>query len=508
MAETEPATEVEGGAVRRLLTFRIDDRRYAIHADQVSEVVRVPPVARVPLAPASLLGLANLRGSVLPVVSLRRLLGQVDGGDQAALRAVVLEGESSVALVIDRVEALVTVAQERIETRQTALAARENELLQGVFGDSSGAEPTRILDVRALIEAAFTRRERAPRPTRATAANAAPAVSHDRVDERPGLVAFQVAGQSFALPLAAVREIVPAPESATAVPRGDAPVLGVVPYRETLLPLLSLRGLLGLEQAAAPHAASKVIVTAVGGALVGLVADRMQAIIPADPARIEPIPAVLAARTGGETRIESIYRGGPERGLISILAPERLFREDVMQRLGTGSAGAQAGDEGAPGMDVEGIRFVVFRLGDEEFGLPIGAVDEVAHVPDKITRVPRTPAFLEGVVNLRGEVLPVLDGRRRFDMPPADAGERRRLVVVRSERHRAGIIVDAVLGITSAARDAIEPAPDVTSGATRLIQGVANLEAEGRIVLLLEPADLLSRAERGLIDALAGEAAS
>jgi purine-binding chemotaxis protein CheW len=277
-----------------------------------------------------------------------------------------------------------------------------------------------------------------------------------------------------------------------------------VPYRETLLPLLSLRRLLGLEQGAA--SAPKVIVTTVGGALVGLVADRMQAIIPADPALIEPIPAVLAARTGGEARIGSIYRGDSERGLVSILAPERLFREDVMQRLGTGSAGLGTRDEGVAEANAEGIRFIVFRLGDDEFGLPVEAVDEVARVPDKVTRVPRTPAFLEGVVNLRGDVLPVIDGRRRFDMPPAEVAERRRLLVVRSERHRAGLIVDAVLGISFATRDAIEPAPDVTGEATRLVQGVVNLEAEGRIVLLLEPADLLTRTERGFIDALAGEA--
>ena len=62
----------------------------------------------------------------------------------------------------------------------------------------------------------------------------------------------------------------------------------------------------------------------------------------------------------------------------------------------------------------------MFRLGDDEFGLPIEAVDEVARVPDQITRLPKTPKFLEGVVNLRGEVLPVVDQRRRFDMPALD----------------------------------------------------------------------------------------
>ena len=62
----------------------------------------------------------------------------------------------------------------------------------------------------------------------------------------------------------------------------------------------------------------------------------------------------------------------------------------------------------------------MFRLDDNEFALPIDAVDEVARVPDQITRLPKTPKFLEGVVNLRGEVLPVVDQRRRFEMPPDD----------------------------------------------------------------------------------------
>src|SRR4029079_10550845 len=112
-------------------------------------------------------------------------------------------------------------------------------------------------------------------------------------------------------------------------------------------------------------------------------------------------------------------------------APEQLFREDVMQRLR--AHGAAPEDEKA-GADASGEerQFVVFRLGEDDFGLPIEAVNEVARVPDQITRLPKAPKFLEGVVNLRGEVLPVVDQRRRFDMPAAPQQGARRLVVVRT----------------------------------------------------------------------------
>ena len=78
--------------------------------------------------------------------------------------------------------------------------------------------------------------------------------------------------------------------------------------------------------------------------------------------------------------------------------------------------------------------FLVFRLGEDEFALPIDVVVEVAQAPTEVTRLPRTPRFLEGVVNLRGEVLPVIDQRRRFEMPPLADPEGRRMIVVRTLR--------------------------------------------------------------------------
>ena len=120
-------------------------------------------------------------------------------------------------------------------------------------------------------------------------------------------------------------------------------------------------------------------------------------------------------------------------------------------------------------------QFLVFRLGDDEFGLPIAAVDEVTRVPDQITRIPRAPRFLEGVINLRGEVLPVVDQRRKFDMPPLEVTEGRRMIVVRTDRYRAGLVVDSVSEVRRHPTDAIEPPPALTDDITRAVQGVVQL---------------------------------
>jgi purine-binding chemotaxis protein CheW len=317
------------------------------------------------------------------------------------------------------------------------------------------------------------------------------------------LITFDVAGQEYALPLAAVREIIPAPETSAAVPRSEAVVLGVMAYRDGLLPLLSLRGLLGFAAGVASDGQGKVVVARIGAALVGLVADDMRAIVTAAPDLVDAVPPMLAARTGGEARVKAIYRGAGGRRLVSILAVDQLFREDVMARLG--ETGDTLTAEAVTGGG-EHLQFLVFRLGDDEFGLPIAAVDEVARVPAQITRVPKTPKFLEGVINLRGEVLPVVDQRRRFDMPPLADGEARRLIVLRTDRHRAGVIVDSVSEVLRCPADSVDEAPDLTGQATRLVNGVVNLEASGRMILLLDPSELLTRAERGLLDAFAPQA--
>ena len=151
----------------------------------------------------------------------------------------------------------------------------------------------------------------------------------------------------------------------------------------------------------------------------------------------------------------------------------------------------------------------MFTLNGHEFALPIDAVDEVQRVPEQITRLPKTPKFLEGVVNLRGAVLPVLDQRRRFDMKPSQGAAAQRLVVLTSGAHRAGLIVDGVTEVLRCAPEAIQPAPELMSNdAVALVRSVISLDASQRMLLLLDPTEMLSRAERELMDAFSKTASA
>ena len=364
------------------------------------------------------------------------------------------------ALAVDAVKGLVEIAGAGIETRQAKLAALPGELLAGAFQASKDGPVVKVLDVKALLSATFVTRERSARRQIHKAENTGVTDLTGAQSKRAKFVAFALAGQDYALPLEDVHDILTAPSLMANVPHSEALVLGVKTLRERLLPLLSLRGLLGFGPNADPQK-EKIIVASIQGNIVGLVADEMRDIFSADEDRLDPIPEVLAARTGGESRIISIYRGNGDRGLVSILSSEQIFGDDVMRKL-MNTTKAVESTNGTGMADGENRQYLVFRLGDEEYGLPIEAVEEVARVPDKISRVPNTPKFLEGVVNLRGEVIPVVDQRKRFQMSTHDGSTGRRLVVIRTEQHIAGLIVDSVSEVLRASVDDIDAAPDLT----------------------------------------------
>lgn len=483
----------------RFLTFLVGDQLYALKSEDVLEVIRLPAMARVPQGPPALLGIGNLRGAVLPVAGLRQLLGKPASLHGSSARAIVLDMGAPIAVAVDSVAGLEQASEEQIDTRPKEVGAEGAERLLGVFSAGSAKGIARILDIKALLEAAFSSSKSRRRDTPFRAVTRAQEQTPD-TKEIETLVTFEVAGQEFALPLAEVQEIIPSPANITALAHSEAVVLGLTSVRDTLLPLLSLRILLGFPAQQSEPEREKVLVAKVGGARVGLVADRARAILAADTRLVDPVPPALAARSGGESRIRSVYRDPAGRRLISILSAQQLFREDVMEKLAAGQRSRTEHAQPAEPIARQESSFLVFRLGQDEFGLPIDAVVEVARVPHQITRLPKTPKFLEGVVNLRGEILPVIDQRRRFDMSPCPNPDGRRLIVVKTERHRAGVIVDSVSDILRSATSTVEPAPELTDDISRLVRGVVNLAASNRIVLLLDPTELLTRAEQGLLD--------
>ena len=133
-------------------------------------------------------------------------------------------------------------------------------------------------------------------------------------------------------------------------------------------------------------------------------------------------------------------------------------------------------------MEIE-EQLVVFDLANEVYGVDISRVQEIIRM-QAITRVPGAPPFVEGVINLRGKIIPVIDLHRRFGLQAAQPGKSSRIVVVETEGFVIGMIVDAVSEVLRVSPTCIEPpSPIVTGIDSDYIRGIAKIE--GRLVILL-----------------------
>ncbi len=478
----------EAAPTAKVLTFFVGDEQFAVTASDVLEIHRPPRLTRVPNGPASLLGIASLRGMPAPVISLARLLDRPERpGPQA--RLLLLDGDQAVGLAVDRVGTLTAMPAAPIEAE--GRKAGFGRLFQ--IGDQS----VRDLDLGALLRAEFATRPRAD--TRPAAAAAAPPAEPRRADL--SFLAFDLAGQAYALPIDEIEEALALPAGLAGVAQSDQAVLGVTTLRDRILPVVSLRLLLGLP---ARHAASdRVVVARIGEARIGLAVDRLRSILRVPDSSIDPAPAVLN-RGEGEAQVRSICRLD-KGGLVAILSAERLFRDEkVAHILADGRDQARPDGAAAPDMTEDGMaeRFLIFRLGSEEYGLPLDAVDEVVRLPGQITRLPNAPDFVAGVITLRGKVVPVIDQRLRFGAEAGASGLRPRIVVTSLEGRAAGFIVDTAAEILAIGGSSLNATPELAAEAGRLFSRVASLDGGKRLILLIEPKELLERAERDLLTRL------
>ena len=139
-------------------------------------------------------------------------------------------------------------------------------------------------------------------------------------------------------------------------------------------------------------------------------------------------------------------------------------------------------------------QIVVFELGSENFGVEIASVESIIKM-QPITQLPHVSSFVEGVTNLRGKVLPVIDLRKRFGLAPRETDKNSRIIVVSLDQTEVGMIVDEVSEVLTVPAGVVEPVPAITSTVdSSFITGIAKLNQ--RLVILLDLHSILANEEK------------
>jgi len=484
----------------QLVTFTLDGVEFGLDIDRVQEITQRSSITAVPGAPSFVLGVVNLRGMIIPVLDSRLRFHLPFQPPTTKTRIIVLDlaGEPT-GLQVDSVAEVVSLEDFTIRETPPLVAGVRSDYLAGMV--TVGNRLITLINLSKILDSSeFTHRElllENNAASRGLGVTATDVNEQEEIEEELPFVTFALGKESFGINLQQVEEIIELP-AVTKVPDAPDYVLGVICLRDQVLPLLDVIQLLRVEEKGAVRTRDMVILLNFEGSKLGIVVDGIQEIIRIREDTILPPPQTLGEEEAA--KFEGVVIR-PDR-MVSLVKLLNVLRGEEHQRIvaiGTSLINREAEEVKVESHD---LPLVVFRLGPEAFGLRLHEVREII-MAGQVTPVPRAPAFIEGVLNLRGEVMPVIDLRARFGLPRQANTSLSRIIISPIEGIFTGLVVDAVDEVRSVDQRKLEDPPTVTTaGANAYIQKVARTDAG--VIFILDIQQLLSDVEEQQLETFQG----
>jgi len=244
----------------------------------------------------------------------------------------------------------------------------------------------------------------------------------------------------------------------------------------------------------------RIIVVDAGGFILGLVVDHVNEVLNVSKKLMEPPPQIASSGLA----LSGIAKLNDGSRLIMLLDINNLMRDQKLREMQDNSAKSKHVADAAvkashanTGQDTSELQLVTFLMGGEEYGVPISQIQEIDRL-GKVTKVPKAARFIEGVTNLRGEVIPVLDTRKRFDLEVKASDDRTRIIIVELGGVKTGLVVDSVREVLSLSKKDIAPPPEAihTGVDQRFIFGIGKVDNGKRMIVLLDVEKILSKDEQ------------
>lgn len=435
-------------------SFLLGGEEFALPAASIREVVNFPDrITPIPLSPSFLEGVFTLRGSVIPVVNLARLFdADAPAADGTQTVAIIDFEQVQVGILFQSTGEILRV---RPEQRST-LAYRSGDAHAVVAGTillDGGARLLQILDAGALV-----RIENVPQILALRAAGRRQESLQRAQLQKRQSVCFRVAGATFAFEMAAIQEIIRVPELSGSILNSKL-CLGRMNFRGSPVAVVDFAALLRSGAPAAQAGASpdqRVIIVRIGEATIGFLVDSVDNLVSYFAEDVLPIPLLSKARAG--------MFGGcisqPGAGDVICLDHQGIFsqaeivemrngHDNLFKQEAEGETQRQARQQELEKKARRQV-YITFTL-ETTFAVEIRQIREIIDFAGPLTTPPGMPAFMRGMLNLRQQMISVIDLRQLYRMAPApDAASAKILIVERGEE-RYGLLVDAVDNIMTIA---------------------------------------------------------
>lgn len=488
------------------ILFTLAGDCYGIDIRFIREIIRVPTMVRVSFSPLEVLGLTNLRGTIYTVIDMRSALGlELKDESTGSERVLILDDAESLGVLVDEVLEVLELDEAIVEKDREG--AEECGFIEHVAHVESTDQLIQIINVSWFI-ASRMQRAKTNRNRDYSHSKVTRRINDERAMNLHDYLGFVLNNENYLLAIENVKEIVKLPQNISKMGHAQEHILGLSILRDEVLPIVDLGQVLNM----APQEIDtkvQVIVSlfrASDGSSfpVGLVVKEVKDVLSLPPENIEELPLLLKNELKDAQQIAGVYK---DKDLSYLLEPESLFSSidgGVLQLLETDThrdrvreerSGAESIDEKKDLHNGEQDQYIFFAMDKSIFAIDIVKIQEIVRVPE-VTKIPGANSFIAGLINIRGEVIPVLNLQEKFSMARKEINKETRIIVLNLEKMSVGIMVDETKDVLPIEKKMISPPPEkmIESLDGDYFQGIIRLDEEN-MALMLAPERLLSMDE-------------
>ena len=494
-SETPSADPVTANVVTSLYgSFWIDKTEFAIPVEVIQEMVGEPAsFTPVPLSPPHMLGLFNLRDTIVPVVDLRILLGFPDCDEDGGRKIAIIEnGEHCIGLLFDEAGGVISNEHATRVNFEANAEGIKDVVIDGMLKLENGTRMVQVLNPFELLNI-----KQLPR----IAKTKGRAKSH--LGKRLNCISFQVGHTRCALDLRYVQEVTDVPD-VQSTPLAHGNILGNIELRGQTLPIVDFRGMMGYEP---PHKFSeealrsrKLLILNLPEGLIGLLVYSIDSIMTFFEADILPFASITLPRHD----IVSGCLMNASDEIVILLNHEKLLRDEALAMAARSCQEVyppekQKAQKARDDVSAARSTFILFTV-EMQFAVDISGVSEIIDRPDALLKPPYALNYVDGILNLRGDLITLINPRVLYQLPnPERSGEK--VLIFHKNGKKHGIVVDSVDEIVNVTSQQLLDVPSIErKGTTRVVSEdvsgclwVPSKQRENDPVLILDTGSLVSR---------------
>ncbi|WP_270566371.1 chemotaxis protein CheW [Clostridium beijerinckii] len=473
----------------KYVVFIINNEEYAIDLVNVKEIVRVPEIKRVPNS-TDIEGVCSLRGELVTIIDIHKRynISQSEYNDNS--RVIVMEFKGFIiGIIVDKVSQVLEIDNSSIK-----LVLENNDdakvgCIDGIIMEEHGKRLIMIMDVQSIVNinglrSILTNADKQERE------KISAFVSENEENEQ--LIIFSLNGAEYAFHVSEVKEIIRIPKIAK-TPNVSNFIEGIISLRDEIIGVVNLSKIINMNSQNINNDGSILLIN-IGDFTYGAIVDKVSEVkLVSKKDLLKPSQVIGNIDVKIVKEFANIDNG---KRVVTVLDPYKIINlEELQNDFKSNKNDVMSSNLDKSMLDSKKITesIVIFKIENEEYGISINFVEEINTI-SKITCFPSEEKFIDGLVNLRGDMIPIINLKTFFGLDFQDNDSYCKILIVKINNTKVGIRIDSASEVISISKDMFQNCPKDLNPEDnrRYIDGIIKLDDGRRIVLSLNPDEVFN----------------